>query len=57
MRRFTMSHGTSWMSKNYFAFFETEDFPGTCIETYACPNGWDYSEPEDLLPYSLGENA
>jgi hypothetical protein len=30
-RGFTMSQDGSWMSKNHFAFFETEDVTGTCL--------------------------
>jgi hypothetical protein len=30
-RAFTMSQDGSWMSKNHFAFFETEDVTGTFL--------------------------
>lgn len=45
-RAFTMSQCGSWISKNHFAFFKTEDVIGTCFKTYAFPNNWDYPEPK-----------
>ncbi|OCK75983.1 hypothetical protein K432DRAFT_307373, partial [Lepidopterella palustris CBS 459.81] len=56
-RAFTMSQGGSWMSKNHFAFFETEDVTGTCFETYESPNDWDYPEPEEWFSHPPGENV
>jgi methylmalonyl-CoA/ethylmalonyl-CoA epimerase len=53
-RAFTMSLGGSWRSKNYFAFFETEDVVGTSFETYERPNDWDYPEPEEWFPHPPG---
>ncbi|EKG19295.1 hypothetical protein MPH_03158 [Macrophomina phaseolina MS6] len=49
-RGFVMSQGGSWMGKNHFAFFETEERTGTCFETYEFPADWDYPEPEEWFP-------
>lgn len=39
-RGFRMSQGGSWMGRNRFAFFETEDATTTCLETYVFPDDW-----------------
>ncbi|KAF4537153.1 hypothetical protein DIS24_g11566 [Lasiodiplodia hormozganensis] len=50
-RGFVMSQGGSWMGRNHFAFFETEEKTGTCFETYEFPADWDYPEPESWFPH------
>lgn len=52
-RGFTFAQGGSWMSRNHFAFFETESATTTCFETYEFPEGWDYPEPEAWFPPRL----
>lgn len=49
-RGFTLVQSGSWMGRNHFAFFETEDATTTCIETYTFPDDWEYPEPEACYP-------
>ena len=49
-RGFTLVQGGSWMGRNRFAFFGTEDATTTCFETYVFPDDWAYPEPEAWYP-------
>ena len=49
-RGFTLAQSGSWMGRNHFAFFETEDATTTCFETYFFPDDWVYPEPESVFP-------
>ena len=49
-RGFKMVQGGSWMGRNHFAFFETEEATTTCFETYEFPADWEYPEPEAWYP-------
>ena len=40
----------SWLGKNHFAFFESEDESAPCLETYFFPADWEYPEPEECYP-------
>ena len=45
-RGFPLVQSGSWMGRNHFAFFETEDAATTCIETYVFPEDWEYPTPD-----------
>ena len=47
---FSLAQSGSWMGRNHFAFFETEDATTTCIETYEFPADWEYPEPDSVYP-------
>ena len=49
-RGFQLVQSGSWMGKNHFAFFETEQATTTCLETYVFPDNWEYPEPEAWYP-------
>lgn len=49
-RGFRLVQSGSWLGTNHFAFFDTEDATGTCFETYAFPQDWEYPEPEEWFP-------
>lgn len=49
-RGFTLAQGGSWMGRNHFAFFDTEETATTCLETYVFPEDWVYPEPEAWYP-------
>lgn len=49
-RGFQLVQSGSWMDKNHFAFFETEQATTTCFETYVFPDNWVYPEPEEWYP-------
>ena len=49
-RGFEFAQGGSWMGRNHFAFFETEEATTTCIETYEFPIDWEYPEPLSCYP-------
>ena len=49
-RGFPMVQSGSWMGRNHFAFFETEDATATCLETYTFPDDWEYPEAEAWYP-------
>lgn len=40
----------SWMGKNHFAFFNTEEETTTCFETIYFPVDWEFPEPDDWFP-------
>ena len=49
-RGFQLSQSGSWMGKNHFAFFDTEDATTICIETYSFPDDWTFPDPEATYP-------
>ncbi|MCF1494380.1 VOC family protein [Agrobacterium vitis] len=49
-RGFKKVQSGSWMGRNHFAFFGTEEDTTTCFETYAFPDDWDYPEPDSWYP-------
>ena len=49
-RGFPLVQSGSWMGRNHFAFFETEQATTTCFETYAFPDDWQYPEPDAWYP-------
>ncbi|MBY3045957.1 VOC family protein [Rhizobium leguminosarum] len=49
-RGFKKIQSGSWMGRNHFAFFATEEDTTTCFETYAFPDDWDYPEPDSWYP-------
>ena len=49
-RGFPVVQSGSWMGKNHFAFFETEQVTTTCLETYVFPGDWEYPEPDERYP-------
>ena len=50
-RGFPLVQSGSWMGKNHFAFFETEDATTTCFETYVFPDDWQYPDAEEWYPH------
>ena len=52
-RGFAFVQGGSWMGRNHFAFFETEEAITTCFETYVFPDDWEYPEPEAWFPANI----
>ena len=50
-RGFQLVQSGSWMGKNHFAFFETENATTTCFETYIFPDDWQYPEPDEWYPH------
>ena len=49
-RGFKLAQSGSWMGKNHFAFFETEDATRTCFETYEFPGDWEFPTPDEVYP-------
>lgn len=49
-RGFQLVQSGSWLGRNHFAFFATEQATTTCLETYSFPEGWQYPEPEAWYP-------
>ena len=49
-RGFQLVQSGSWMGKNHFVFFETEDVTTTCLETYSFPDDWQYPDPDEWYP-------
>ena len=49
-RGYKCVQGGSWMGRNTFAFFETEDATTTTFETYVFPEDWEYPVPEETYP-------
>ncbi|UAJ11024.1 VOC family protein [Glacieibacterium megasporae] len=49
-RGFKLIQSGSWMGRNHFAFFGTEDATTTCFETYVFPDDWAYPEPDSWYP-------
>ncbi len=56
-RGFELSQGGSWLGRNHFAFFETEEKTGTCFETIAWDEGWVLPEPEEWYPAEAGKKV
>jgi len=54
---FESSQGGSWLGRNHFAFFETEEKTGTCFETIAWDEGWVLPEPEEWYPAEAGKKV
>ena len=48
-RGFEAVQSGDWRGENRFAFFESEA-AGTCFETIAFVEGWEYPEPEEWFP-------
>lgn len=49
-RGYKCVQGGSWMDKNHFAFFETQEATTTTFETYSFPEDWEYPVPEETYP-------
>ncbi len=49
-RGFQRVQSGSWMGRNHFAFFQTEDATTTCLETYVFPDDWQGPEPDEWYP-------
>ncbi|CAA9533392.1 MAG: hypothetical protein AVDCRST_MAG96-3717 [uncultured Segetibacter sp.] len=49
-RGFQLVQSGSWMDKNHFAFFKTEQATTTCFETYVFPDNWVYPDPDEWYP-------
>lgn len=45
-RAFALAQGGSWMARNHFVFFETEDATSTRFETYEFSPDCEYLEPD-----------
>jgi methylmalonyl-CoA/ethylmalonyl-CoA epimerase len=49
-RGFRCIQSGSWMGRNHFAFFATENATTTCFETYEFPEDWVYPDPIEWYP-------
>lgn len=54
-RGFVPVQSGSWMGKNRFVFFGTEEATGTVFETYHFPLDFEYPEPERWFPEAPSE--
>lgn len=52
-RGFQLIQSGSWMDKNHFAFFKTEQATTTCFETYIFPDNWVYPKPDEWYPEKI----
>ena len=49
-RGFPQVQSGSWMGRNHFAFFGTEESTSMVFETYVFPEDWVYPEPDEWYP-------
>lgn len=57
-RGYEMVQGGCWIGDSRFAFFESKgQETGTCFETIAFAEGWEYPVPDEWFPVEAEEGS